>query len=514
MRSSISYLVFILFFFTFAQTQAKIIHVPADSSCIQCAINGASDGDTVLVAPGHYYERINFLGKAILVASNFIFEQDPNTIDSTIIDADPEIIGASDTGSVACFISGEDSTSKIEGFTIQNGMGLRYSEWTSGGGIVCFSSSPQISYNKIVNNSAYYGGGVCCFTGDSSPLIIGNRFAENHAAIGGAILCESSSPLIIDNVFLDNHAINKGGAIFFKICSPCIIANHMEKNTTDGNGGGIGGHSGSLTLLENRIVQNNCKNNGGGLYCAALSSSIIGNNLFHKNSARNGGGIYSHCCSSLILNNTVLENLSTHNTGGILCSGSAYHPAIINNIVCFNIGEGIRCDNSNPFISYNNVSNNANSNFHDCPAGVGDTTWGTNFNRTPCDSFYNIIRDPLFADTFNYELLCNSACIDAGDPTYYVPIDTGGCRIDMGAHEYPYILGDANSDGTITPKKSRIGAVNISDIVFMINYLFVNGPPSCPYHSADTNCDGRVNVVDVVCLINYLFLEGPLPCGF
>jgi len=49
--------------------RAKIIHVPADSSTIQAGINGAVDGDTVLVARGRYCESIDFLRKAILVAS-------------------------------------------------------------------------------------------------------------------------------------------------------------------------------------------------------------------------------------------------------------------------------------------------------------------------------------------------------------------------------------------------------------------------------------------------------------
>ena len=82
----------------------------------------------------------------------------------------------------------------------------------------------------------------------------------------------------------------------------------------------------------------------------------------------------------------------------------------------------------------------------------------------------------------------------------------------MGAYEYPYILGDANSDGTITPKGARMEAVNVGDITYMMNYLFSNGSPSCPYHATDINCDGVVDIGDVVCLINYLFINGPLPC--
>lgn len=503
-------------------SNAMIIHVPDDSSTIQAGINGASGGDTVLVDRGLYYERINFLGKEILVASNFIFDQDTSTIDSTIIDADIEILGSGDTGSVVCFISGEDTTSEITGFTIRNGSGLRFGEYSFGGGIVCFSSCPRISHSKIVNNSAHYGGGICCYEGESSPLIEGNRLIENQAAIGGAILCERSSPLIIDNLLLNNHATNKGGAIFFKICSPTIINNHIERNTTDGPGGGIRGHSGSLIFLENRIIQNNCVTEGGGLSCSGLISAQIGNNLFYKNTAQNGGGIYSYNCSSFVFNNTLVENSSTHTGGGILCSGSVYHPIIVNNIICLSpSGEGIRCENnSSPLISYNDVWSNASGNFFGCPTGSGDTTWGLNFNGTPCDSFYNVIQDPLFLDTIYFKLSCNSSCVDAGDPAYSFSPDSSGCRVDIGFQEYPYIVGDADSDSIVSPPSfthpqdipPQKGGINSEDIVFMINYLFMDGIIPCPYHSADTNCDGGVNIADIVCLLNYLFCQGPLPC--
>ena len=63
-----------------------LIHVPGDYATIQEAINEASHYDTVLVAEDTYYENINFLGKPILVASEFILDGDTNHINNTIID--------------------------------------------------------------------------------------------------------------------------------------------------------------------------------------------------------------------------------------------------------------------------------------------------------------------------------------------------------------------------------------------------------------------------------------------
>jgi hypothetical protein len=61
--------------------------------------------------------------------------------------------------------------------------------------------------------------------------------------------------------------------------------------------------------------------------------------------------------------------------------------------------------------------------------------------------------------------------------------------------------GDANGDG----------AVGVTDIVFLINYLFKNGPPPNPLASGDENGDCEVNPADVIYLLNYLFRGGPPP---
>jgi subtilisin family serine protease len=62
--------------------------------------------------------------------------------------------------------------------------------------------------------------------------------------------------------------------------------------------------------------------------------------------------------------------------------------------------------------------------------------------------------------------------------------------------------GDVNNDGMIS----------ISDVIYLINYLFKFGPRPNP-EKADTNCDGKVSLSDIVFLINYLFKGGPQPCS-
>jgi len=66
-----------------------------------------------------------------------------------------------------------------------------------------------------------------------------------------------------------------------------------------------------------------------------------------------------------------------------------------------------------------------------------------------------------------------------------------------------YIAGDA--DGS--------GEVQIPDAVYLVNYLFRDGPAPVPVESGDSNCDAACEVADVVYLINYLFRDGPAPCA-
>ncbi len=62
-------------------------------------------------------------------------------------------------------------------------------------------------------------------------------------------------------------------------------------------------------------------------------------------------------------------------------------------------------------------------------------------------------------------------------------------------------LGDVNSDGVI----------DVGDVIYVINYLYRNGPAPNPSTIGDVNCDGVVEVGDVVYLINYLYRGGPSP---
>lgn len=74
--------------------------------------------------------------------------------------------------------------------------------------------------------------------------------------------------------------------------------------------------------------------------------------------------------------------------------------------------------------------------------------------------------------------------------------EVGGVEVRVG-----FIRGDANYDDH----------VDVSDPVFLLDYVFRGGPrPPCQ-DAADTNNDTRLDISDPIFLLNYLFTGGPQP---
>ena len=217
--------------------EADTIRVPLDQPTIQDAINSAVNGDHVLVAPGIYNENINFFGKAIAVAS----EQGPKI---TIIN------GIS--GSVVTFDSGEGASSRLKGFTVQNGSA------TFGGGIAIWFSSPTIENNIITDNGGDGGPGAIWING-ASPMIKSNLIQNNTAAgsgfliTAGIAIVNESSPLIKNNIIINNL---RGAAIVMslpELAAPQIVNNVISNNI----GGGIKNNSFGAVTIKNNIITNN-----------------------------------------------------------------------------------------------------------------------------------------------------------------------------------------------------------------------------------------------------------------
>ena len=73
-----------------------------------------------------------------------------------------------------------------------------------------------------------------------------------------------------------------------------------------------------------------------------------------------------------------------------------------------------------------------------------------------------------------------------------------------------FLRGDVNNDRSKMSETPDTG-INIGDVIFILNYLFSNGPPPKCLKSADVNDDGRINIADAIYLLKYLFGGGDPP---
>ena len=258
-----------------------VIHVPDDQPTIQAGIDNALNGDTVLVAPGTYYENINFNGKNNVIASHYILENDMDFINSTIIDGSQAQY--SDTASCVRFVSGEDSTTVLQGFTIKQGSGTNWIDpqfpsytWHSGGGIFIFQSSPTIKNNYIIDNHVDDNTGV-------------------SGASGGGLLMYGGNPTIINNIIKNNTALYGAGVVIDY--SGCEFKNNIVTQNSGGQnygGGGfwtIGNGTEDIIIENNTIVDNESELRGGAMYLWSTQLTAR-NNIIWGNTQNSGGQVY------------------------------------------------------------------------------------------------------------------------------------------------------------------------------------------------------------------------------
>jgi hypothetical protein len=165
------------------------INVPGDYVTIQYGINASSAGDTVLVSPGTYYENLDLNSKQIVLCSWYLTTGNSSHIAGTIIDG-------GNVGRVITISQGEDSTTVISGFTIQNGNSWSDLGNSAGGGILILDTSPIISHCVIQNNTAPENGGGVAIMGLTSAAKVMNCTIQNNVVMssgGGLYMGDCSS---------------------------------------------------------------------------------------------------------------------------------------------------------------------------------------------------------------------------------------------------------------------------------------------------------------------------------
>gem|GEM_PF-2524158 len=291
---------------------ADTLRVPLDYTSIQEAIVAADDGDTVLVWPGTYNERVDFLGKAVAVVGRE--------------GAQVTVIDGGGSGPVVTFGSAEPPGARLEGFTVMNG---NYNVQLRGGGILCSAgATPVLIHNIVSDNVANYsGGGIACL--GSSPFIIANTIVRNRArpfgaigdGLGGGIACDGGAPTIVANVIEENIA---GG-------------------TGLSGGGGIACYGGSHPRIDNNAIRHNVAWStyglawGGGVFCTDASHpNITGNSLLENHvqsqTVEEGGAIYCFDSSSPLIRENAIRGHTSGSGGAVHTSNGSEPTLVLNNI--------------------------------------------------------------------------------------------------------------------------------------------------------------------------------------
>ena len=233
----------------------------APYSSIQYAISRPTtlNGDNVLVLPGNYAERLDYLGKTLSVRS---------TQGAAVTTIDAQALGAG-----VVIASGEGPLTSLMGFTVINGSGVSALGTRVGGGVYCSGTSPTILDCVIENCTATLGGGIAAIGG--SPLISQSVIRSNVAATD-----------------FSNFIDGEGGGVFLlNALSASIQDCAISQNSCDGSGAGVLSINSTLNMGVVSVSDNHGfgavfgfgGEGGGGLAVSGGGSAQVSNCTFARN---------------------------------------------------------------------------------------------------------------------------------------------------------------------------------------------------------------------------------------
>ena len=435
--------------------KAATIHVPADQPTIQAGINAASNGDTVLVAPGTYYENIDFKGKAITVTSS----AGPAT---TIID------GGSLAGSpVVAFKSQELRTSVLSGFTIQHG-GTQTAASQASGGVYVHSAAPTIQNNIVTANrcNGIFASGGALIQGNT---VTGTLYQNTPGLPDLDAYCQQGGTGIVV----------EGTVAVGSYTRVEVIGNTVSNNTQALATGGIEIAAAENTLIQGNIITNNTAMTAGGIGTSNTQAVTIIQNLIYANTANGSsyetaGGIAiaspqygsttpppALIAENTLGGNTLLIGINGESATELNLAGAVSQYILANNIFA---GGSSSVPPVNCSVAYAPLAPTPATFDHNDVFNPGGPAYGGACSSQTGLSG-NISADPLFVSPgANFHVLLASPVVDSGNnnepgipatdlggnPRIQDATNKGYPVVDMGAYEYAGLLNGTPFSSTLS----------------------------------------------------------------
>jgi hypothetical protein len=259
-----------------AAPAAAARRVPADFASLQSAIDASAPGDTVLVAPGTYAERVTIVSPLTLRA-----EGAPGSV---VLDAGH--------GGPAVLSMGLASAPRLEGFRLTNGSGRDLGGATLGGVLAVVGGRLDALDCTFDGGQATYGG----LTGATGATVSFRRCAWNGAvaSFGGAHF-QSGGSLVIEDGAVTGHERGGGGGIYVTGgAHGSVLATVVSGTSASGDGGGLRLDDCVVTLSNLRVDGASAGGKGGGLAIAAGGQVIASATVLIDCTSALGGGAVSH----------------------------------------------------------------------------------------------------------------------------------------------------------------------------------------------------------------------------
>lgn len=478
-------LLILIILFAYTPIHSATINVPADQPTIQAGIDVASDGDTVLVAPGIYYENVDNRQRDICIVSKLGYYH-------------TFIVGVSSLKETVSLYDADALGVELSGFSVSGG---------GRAGIRCQNGKFKIRRNRIVGNrsslSSFFrdnAGGIRLHQSNGS-IVEHNEICDNVAQYGSAIYMDScSNDTISYNLMYNNTGI---GEIRTEYTTNALIHNNTISVFTQG----IVAANGCVLDIRSNIFTNS---RDYAVHLEHHDTAYVGYNCFWNNRVEYKTGF--NCLISNVGGDIALDPLFLNSSNGqySLSPGSpcidAGDPdpafddtdgsradigAISCNLAADSDGDGlVDCLDNCPFTSNTSQLDSDED-------AIGDIC-----DQCPNDGMNDSDKDGYCSTSDNCPLISN---IDQSDTDFDGMGDVcDPCPVDPLNPACCDLAGDADDSGTIS----------IGDVTHIIGYIFAGSVVLVCYDEADANGSGNVEIGDATFLIQRIFAFGPKPiCG-